>query len=99
MVPNPRAQARARAIKPLNAPAPVTVSADELGMPLSFSSGQVVTRTAYEIVAVEDMWKINDEWWRGPEMEIERVYFRARLADGRPITLFHDLALDAWFRQ
>ena len=95
MVPNPGTQARARAIKPLNAPAPVTVSADERGMPLSFSFG----RRTYEVVATEDMWKINDEWWRGPEMEIERVYFRAQLADGRPVTLFHDLALDTWFRQ
>ena len=95
MVPNPRAQTRARAIKPLNAPAPVTVSADERGMPLSFSFG----KRTYEVVATEDMWKINDEWWRGDGKEIERVYFRARLADGRPVTLFHDLALDAWFRQ
>ncbi len=95
MVPNPRTQARARAIKPLNAPAPVTVSADERGMPLSLSVGGKTN----EVAAIQDMWKINDEWWRGPGKEIERVYFHARLADGRPVTLFHDLALDTWFRQ
>ena len=81
----------------------MTVNADERGMPLSFSSGNSVGKRAgrkiYEVVAMEDMWKINDEWWRGPEMEIERVYFRARLTDGRPVTLFHNLATDAWFRQ
>ena len=91
MVPNPRTQARARAIKPLNAPVTVAVIADKRGMPLSVSSN--------EVAAIEDMWKINDEWWRGPEKEIERVYFHACLADGRPVTLFHDLAVDEWFRQ
>ncbi len=95
MVPNPRTQARARAIKPLNAPIPVTVSADERGMPMSVS----VNKKAHEVAAIEDMWKINDEWWRGPGKEIERVYFHTRLADGRPVTLFHDLAVDDWFRQ
>ncbi len=95
MVTNPRTQARTSAIKPLNAPTPVTVSADDRGMPLSVSYGNRL----HKVAAVEDMWKINDEWWRGPEKEIERVYFHTRLVDGRPITLFHDLAIDTWFRQ
>lgn len=99
MVPNPRTQARARAIKPLNAPTPVTVSADARGMPMSVSFGQMDKRKTHEVAAIEDMWKINDEWWRGQEIEIERVYFHTRLVDGRPVTLFHNLAGDEWFRQ
>ncbi len=95
MVPNPGTKARASAIKPLNAPTPVTVNVDERGMPMSVSAGGKVN----EVAAIEDMWKINDEWWRGPGKEIERVYFHTRLADGRPVTLFHDLAQDDWFRQ
>ena len=95
MVPNPGTKARASAIKPLNAPTPVTVNADERGMPMSVSAGGKVN----QVVAIEDMWKINDEWWRGPDKEIERVYFHTRLSDGRPVTLFHDLAIDIWFRQ
>ena len=73
----------------------VTVTANERGMPLSFSSG----KSTHQVAVTEDMWKINDEWWRGPGQEIERVYFRVLLADGRPITLFHDLVRNAWFRQ
>jgi hypothetical protein len=95
MVPNSGTKARARAIKPLNAPTAVAVSANERGMPESLSYGKKV----YEVASIEDMWKINDEWWRGQEMEIERVYFNARLTDGRPVTLFHNLAVDEWFRQ
>ena len=95
MVPNPGTKARARAIKPLNAPAPVTVSADERGTPLSVSYGN----RANEVAAIEDMWKINDEWWRGPSQEIERVYFEVLLEDGRRVTVFHDLVRGEWFRQ
>ena len=95
MVPNSGTKARASAIKPLNAPTQVTVNADERGMPSSVS----VRGKMNKVVAIEDMWKINDEWWRGPDKEIERVYFHTRLSDGRPVTLFHDLAADGWFRQ
>ena len=95
MVPNSGTQARASAIKPLNAPTPVTVNVDERGRPSSVSVRDKVN----EIVAIEDMWKINDEWWRGPDKEIERVYFHTRLFDGRPVTLFHDLVADGWFKQ
>jgi hypothetical protein len=51
------------------------------------------------VASIEDTWKINDEWWRGPGQEIERVYFEVLLADGRRVTLFHDLVSSEWFRQ
>ena len=95
MVPNSGTKARASAIKLLNAPTPVTVNVDERGMPSSVSVRDKVN----EIVAIEDMWKINDEWWRGPDKEIERVYFHTRLFDGRSVTLFNDLVTDGWFKQ
>jgi len=48
---------------------------------------------------VEDVWKINDEWWRGTDHRIERIYFDLLLQTGRRVTLFHDIARDAWRRQ
>ena len=95
MVTNPRAQARARAIKPLNAPVTVTVTSNERGMPLSFSSG----KKTYEVVATEDMWKINDEWWRGPDEEIERMYYSLLLESGHKTVVYLDMKSGDWFRQ
>lgn len=51
------------------------------------------------VVSVEDFWKINDEWWRGEEQEIERVYFDLILQSSQRLTVFHDLVRDEWFRQ
>ncbi len=51
------------------------------------------------VVSIEDFWKINDEWWRGEEQEIERVYFDLVLKSNQRLTVFHDLVRDEWFRQ
>ena len=51
------------------------------------------------IRSIEDQWKINDEWWRGPELEVERIYFDVVLENNQRLTIFHDLIGDAWFRQ
>jgi hypothetical protein len=51
------------------------------------------------VASVEDCWKINDEWWRGPELEIERLYFDVVLENSQRLTLFHDLLEDKWSRQ
>lgn len=51
------------------------------------------------VVAVNDRWKINDEWWRGEELEIERIYFDVLLDSNQQITIFHDLIRDTWARQ
>ena len=95
MVPNPGTKARASAIKPLNAPAPVTVKADERGMQMSVSGGGKVN----QVVAIEDMWKINDEWWRGPEEEIARLYYTVRLENDQQLTVYLDLVANSWYRQ
>ncbi len=52
-----------------------------------------------DVVSIEDFWKINDEWWRGEEQEIERVYFDLVLQSSQRLTVFHDLVNDEWFRQ
>ena len=95
MVKNPRATPRARPIKPLNAPAPVRVRTDDSGCPVAAH----LSRSWQAVASVEDMWKIDDEWWRGPDHRIERVYFDMLLRSGTRITLFHDLTDDTWHRQ
>lgn len=52
-----------------------------------------------KVVFIEDLWKINDEWWRGEELEIERLYFNVILENSQRLTLFHDLVRDTWSRQ
>lgn len=52
-----------------------------------------------DVVSIEDLWKINDEWWRGEDQEIERVYFDLMLENNQRLTIFHDLVRDEWSRQ
>jgi hypothetical protein len=51
------------------------------------------------VAEVRDMWKVNDEWWRGRDREVERIYFALTLENGQAITVFHDLSADRWQRQ
>lgn len=47
------------------------------------------------VVAVVERWRLDDEWWREPE--IARDYFTVVLDDGRYLTLFHDRLADRWW--
>ena len=51
------------------------------------------------VAEVEDVWKVNAEWWRGPEEEIERLYFALILDRGQSLTVFHDMTRHEWRRQ
>jgi len=51
------------------------------------------------VASLEDVWKINDEWWRGPDHRIERTYFDLLLQSGKRIAIFHDITSDTWHRQ
>jgi hypothetical protein len=42
---------------------------------------------------------VNDEWWRGPEEEISRLYYLLRLENGQQITVYLDLITNNWHRQ
>lgn len=109
MVKNPGAAARSGAIKPLNAPLPVRVRTDAGGNPTAVCipamTSHAHTRTSHgvgpwlPVASVEDIWKINDEWWRGEESRIERIYFELLLESGRRVTVFHDVTRCAWHRQ
>ena len=115
MVQDSRATTRPRAIKPLNAPEPVAVHADAAGapekvrvtlhgIPNRMRPARIVMRRDVQgpwlsVAFIVDIWKINDEWWRGRDEEIERMYFDLLLENGRHMTVFHDLIRDVWYRQ
>jgi len=37
---------------------------------------------------ITEIWRIAEEWWR--PHPIQRTYYRLVLANGRPLTIFHD---------
>jgi hypothetical protein len=53
--------------------------------------------TPRSIAAIQDHWRIDDEWWR--EHTISRIYYELLLDDGTLLTVYHDLVADAWFEQ
>lgn len=51
------------------------------------------------VVSIDDRWKVNEEWWRGQDQRIERMYYSVLLENGQRITVFHDMTKNEWFRQ
>ena len=51
------------------------------------------------VAEIDDIWKINDEWWRGPDEEIARLYYVLRLGSGQKLSIYLDLATNIWYRQ
>jgi len=84
--------ARLRALK---APAAVEVEADASGAPVA------VRRRGWPrpliVRRVHDRWRVLDGWWRG--RPVVRLYHLVELEGGLRLTLYHDLADDAWFEQ
>jgi hypothetical protein len=79
----------------LHVPRPLAVTASD--GPDGTVPQSVVWRGRRRPVAqIEEVWLIEDEWWREP---IRRRYFAVTLADGRRLTLFHDLRQDTWWEQ
>src|SRR4051794_33921983 len=82
-------------LRPLNAPTPLRVQTDAHGRITSvWRHGRLTPRT---VDAVQDRWRIDDEWWR--EHAISRLYYALVLDDGTLLTVYHDLLVDAWFEQ
>jgi hypothetical protein len=52
-----------------------------------------------KVAEVENLWKVNDEWWRGPDEEIARLYYVLRLESGQQLTVYLDLIANNWYRQ
>jgi hypothetical protein len=51
------------------------------------------------VVEIDDIWKVNDEWWRGPNEEIARLYYVLRLESGQKLTIYLNLSTNIWYRQ
>ncbi|MBV8717292.1 MAG: hypothetical protein JO020_30385 [Chloroflexi bacterium] len=82
-------------LRPLNAPTPLRVQVDAQGRIIAiWRQGRLTPRT---IAAIQDRWRIDDEWWR--EHRVARMYYEVVLDDGTLLTIFQDLVADAWFEQ
>jgi len=93
MVAHTRAAARGHRLRPLNQPRPVQVEADESGEPRAV----VLGRERRVVAAVQDRWRIDDEWWR--KRPVSRLYYSLLLEDGRVVTVYQDLIGLRWARQ
>ncbi len=78
--------------QPVNLPSPATVEEDARGLPKA-----VVARRRQVIIAIEDRWRIDDEWWR--KEPIGRMYYSVRLASGQKLVLFKDTVNGGWYSQ
>jgi hypothetical protein len=92
VVAHTRAAARAHRLRPLSEPKPIRVEADESGEP----RGVVLGREHLAVAAVQDRWRIDDEWWR---KEVSRQYFSLLLEDRRTLTIYRDLVTGRWSQQ
>ncbi len=82
-------------LRPLNAPMPLRVQMDAAGRIVGiWRQGRLTPRT---IAAIQDRWRIDDEWWR--EHPISRMYYEVVLDDGSLLTMYQDLIADEWFEQ
>jgi hypothetical protein len=69
------------------------VEASESGEPQAL----VLGRERLAVAAVQDCWRIDDEWWR--ERPVSRLYFSLLLEDGRTLTTYRDLVTGRWSQQ
>jgi hypothetical protein len=83
---------RADAAKPVNTPEPVRVEEDAAGGPAA-----VRLKRRLRIAAIEDKWRIDDEWWR--KEPISRFYYNVLLATGDRWVLYKDLISGEWYKQ
>jgi hypothetical protein len=78
--------------KPVNVPQPVRVEEDASGRPVAV---KMMRRQA--IAAIEDCWRIDDEWWRSEP--VARLYYTVIFTSGQRLIIFKDLMSGRWYRQ
>ena len=83
---------RADTTKPVNLPEPLQVEESPAGLPTF-----VRLKRRQKIIAVEDCWRIDDEWWRSEP--VSRLYYAVILASGQRIVLSKNLIDGSWYRQ
>ena len=92
MVENPGAAVYVDTCKPVNTPEQVLVEEDALGLPVA-----VKLPRRQRITAIEDRWRIDDEWWR--REPVSRLYYAVLLASGHRFVFYKDLINSCWYRQ
>ena len=83
---------RADTAKPVNLPEPLAVEEGPDGLPAF-----VKLKRRQKIIAVEDCWRIDDEWWRSEP--VSRLYYAVILASGQRLVLAKNLIANSWYRQ
>ena len=83
---------RADTAKPVNLPEPLSVEENSDGLPAF-----VKLKRRQKIIAVEDCWRIDDEWWRSEP--VSRLYYAVILASGQRLVLSKNILANAWSRQ
>jgi hypothetical protein len=83
---------RTDSIKPVNLPEPLQVEESPAGLPVA-----VRLKRRQSIIAIEDCWRIDDEWWRSEP--VSRLYYAVILASGHRIVLSKNLIDGSWYRQ
>lgn len=79
--------------RPVNVPEPVQVEeASSCSLPLAVGAPR---RQA--VKAIEDRWRIDDEWWR--KEPVSRLYYEVVLESGQQLVLYKDLTTGEWHRQ
>ncbi len=92
MVENAGKTLRADTYKPVNMPEPMKIEESASGGPLAVS---IKRRQA--VIAIEDKWRIDDEWWR--KEPVARLYYNVLLASGQRLVLYKDLFSSGWYQQ
>ena len=78
--------------KPVNLPEAISVEENPDGLPTA-----VKLKRRQKIIAIEDSWRIDDEWWRSEP--VSRLYYAVILASGHRMVLSKNLIDKCWYRQ
>jgi hypothetical protein len=92
MVENTGKTLRPDTYRPVNTPDPVSVEEDDNGLPVAFKK-----KRRQKIAAIDDRWRIDDEWWRSEP--VVRLYYAARLASGERLVFYRDMVSGGWYDQ
>lgn len=82
-------------LRALNQPRAIEVAVDERGIPRAVR----LSATALRVVAISEVWRVDDGWWRVPEAQVARMYYELTLENGTHTTLYHDLLCGSWHEQ
>jgi hypothetical protein len=77
------------AARTLGRPRPIRVELGRDGSPCALAG--------VAVDAIREEWIVEDAWWT--ERPLRRRYLELVLADGRDLTVFHDVTTGRWFSQ